>query len=804
LELKRRFVLSILIFAAVGSSACNQVINNPAPVLTSISPTTVQAGSPSFTLTLTGKQFVPNNSGAGSTVEFNGLPRATFFVNTNTLTSTILAADVQSPGEAAITVVTSQPGGGTTASVILSISPTTSPTPQISSISPAAVFAGSVGVGSQFTLVVNGAGFVPQSIVTANGSDLTPVSVSSTSLQVGIPGSDIAVSGVVNIAVVNPPPGGGSSNTVKLAVNNPVPTITALTPAAVGAGATTPPTLTVTGSSFAAASVILINGAPRQTTFANSTSVSTPLSAGDLAAGGAIQIQVQNPAPGGGTSNILPFFIDPSPTVGLPVLVDVGTDGSQANLGICGACAPGGVPDLTTAGPSTSSTGEFVAYASISTNLVVNDQNPGSNIFVRNTCLVTTGNTTTTCAPVNELASVAANNGPANGSSSEPSVSTDGTLVAFTSLASNLVTTVPIVPPGRQVFLNKPCTTSGTVCTTTTPLTQLISVSADGSEAGNHDSFNPAISPDGRYVAFVSLATNLVSGVAFDGVNPQVFLRDTCGTFPTSTTTTTGCTPTTFLVSTPNGTTPANGPSSNPSVANDALFVSFTSSATNLGQTADNPSGAPEVFERGTCVTGIGGCATFTNLISTPDGTTAADGASGESSITIDGRFVAFASTATILIPGVGPTQQIYVRDTCTGQTTTACTPSTTLVSTPNGTTPGNALSEHPSISLTTGQFIAFASFSSNLSGKAANGIENIFTRNTCTNFPTTGTATCSPSVSLVSVATGTSAAASNGDSLVPSISADGHVASFISLANDLVARDSNSIPDIFLGTTTF
>jgi len=789
---KPRFFLGLLVFAALVSSSCNQIINNPGPVLLSISPTTVQAGAPAFTLTLTGHKFVPNNGGAGSTVTFNGSPRTTFFINENTITATILAQDVQFPGEAAIEVVTAPPGGGKTLPQTLSISPTTSPQPHIDSISPTGVF-----VGTQPTLLIQGSGFVPQSIVDINSSSITPLSITAGTIQVTVPAADVIITGTVTVTVVNPPPGGGASNTAQLNVINPVPAITAVSPPSAAAGGAAP-ILAVTGSNFSPTSVILVSGSPRQTAFVSTTSVSTALAAGDVAAGGALQVQVQNPLPGGGTSNILPFFVNPSPKTGLPVLVDLGADGSQANLGICGACPAGGDPDLTTAGPSASSNGQFVAYASASTNLTTIAEGAGSNVLVRNTCLITTGSAGN-CTPVNELASVAANNGPANGQSFEPSLDGAGNLVAFTSFAQNLVTNVPIVTANRQVFLNQPCTLAAATCATTPPLTQLISVAAGGAEPGNADSFNPAISPDGRFVVFVSLATNLVSGVAFDGVNPQVFLRDTCSTF----TSVSGCTPATFLVSTADGVTPANAPSSNPSVANDALFVSFTSSATNLGATAPNPDGAPEVFERSTCVTVTTGCAAATKLISTPDGSTAADGASGESSITADGRFVAFASTATILIAGVGPTQQIYVRDTCTGQAGT-CTPSTTLVSTLNGATPGNALSERPSISRTTGQFIAFASLASNLSANAANGIENIYTRNTCTNFMSTSGSTCAPGLSLVSIPGGASPAPANGNSLAPSLSADGHVASFISFAGDLVASDTNGIPDMFLGATTF
>jgi hypothetical protein len=56
----------------------------------------------------------------------------------------------------------------------------------------------------------------------------------------------------------------------------------------------------------------------------------------------------------------------------------------------------------------------------------------------------------------------------------------------------------------------------------------------------------------------------------------------------------------------------------------------------------------------------------------------------------------------------------------------------------------------------------------------------------------------------LASISTGTGASPANGSSLVPSISADGHTVSFLSSASNLVARDTNGLEDIFLGTTTF
>ena len=200
-------------------------------------------------------------------------------------------------------------------------------------------------------------------------------------------------------------------------------------------------------------------------------------------------------------------------------------------------------------------------------------------------------------------------------------------------------------------------------------------------------------------------------------------------------------------------------------------------------------------------------------LGSTPDGTTPANGASSEPAASQDGRFIAFASTATNLGIVPGGFQQIYVRDTCTG-VTTGCSPATRLVSSPDTTlaptTPAKGLSEHPSVNgcdsavtttttCVTGQFIAFASVASNLSGNVASGVENIFVRNTCEGITTA----CIPGTVLVSQAMGAPPAA-DGNSVAPAISGDGHTIAFISFADDLVAHDTNGLEDIFLAATSF
>ena len=790
-------------------TSCQVQINYPAPGIRSLSPSTIEAGQPAFILTVNGSSFTP-----ASQVLWNGPngARSTLFVSTSQLTAQIFASDVQNSGTAQVSVFTPSPGGGTTQSLTFTITPAPSPVPQITSLSPSGVVTGS----GQFTLTVRGTNFVSQSIVTVNGASRQTGFANSTFLQATILASDVATGGALPIAVMNPQPGGGSSNVFSLSVTNPVPIIGSVTPAAIQAGSAGT-ALTVTGANFVSNSVVLINGAARTTAFATSGQVSISLTAADFAQGGINQVQVQNSAPGGGISNTAIFAVNPSDSAGLPVLVDLAPDGSQANAGVCGATCSGSLT-LATAGPSVSQTGQFVAFASSSTNLLARSTTGTSDIFLRDTCLSSTTAGSGSCAPKTTRVNVAADGSAADGPSSEPSLDSSAAHVAYTSAASNLTNylTVPMPAGKRQVYWQAPCIT-GTTCTAANAPV-LISIDPTGNP-GDGDSYSPVVSPDGRYVAFVSLATKLVSGVVADGVTPQVYIRDTCNIVPPATGTT--CTtPATYLVSTADGTTLGDGPSVHPTIAGSGLYVSFSSTATNLGATAPNPAAQQEVFVRSTCITAASGCTAATNLVSTPDGVTPADGASIEPSISSDGRFVAFASLATNLGVSSGGVQQIYVADTCAGvaaATPPTCTPFTApkLVSSPDATaspsTLANAPGENPSISscgttTTTstchaGQFIAFSSRATNL-GNVQNGTKNIFVRNTCEGLPST--TSCTPATALASQPPGASPPRANGDSIVPAISGDAKVVSFISAATNLVSIDTNALEDIFLAATSF
>jgi WD40-like Beta Propeller Repeat len=198
------------------------------------------------------------------------------------------------------------------------------------------------------------------------------------------------------------------------------------------------------------------------------------------------------------------------------------------------------------------------------------------------------------------------------------------------------------------------------------------------------------------------------------------------------------------------------------------------------------------------------------SLISSPDGVTPGNGSSYESSVTSDGNFFVYVSTATNLAQGVASTiPQIYMLDSCltpTTTTTTTCTRSMILISSPDmttsPTTPGNLLSEYPSVS-SDGQYVAFASEATNIAPNTTNGFENIFVRNTCLNFEVTTTGeTCEPTTVLRSVSS-TSTVEGNGDSSYPQISQDGHTVAFLSSANNLVST-TNNLTNIFLGATSF
>ena len=285
--------------------------SNPAPTITSLSPSSAVAGSGGFTLTVNGTNFV-----SGATVNFNGTARTTTFVSSTQVTAAILASDVATAGTAPVTVTNPTPGGGTSNSLTFTITGTSNPTPTLASLSPNSVVAGS----GAFTLTVNGTNFIRNSVVNFNGAARTTTYVSSTQLTAAILATDVATTGTAPVTVTNPTPGGGTSNSLTFTITaapNPVPTLTSLSPslATAGSGAFT---LTVNGTNFITTSVVNFNGNSRATTYVSATQLTAAILASDVASAGSAPVTVTNPSPGGGTSNSATFTINAAaPVAGL-------------------------------------------------------------------------------------------------------------------------------------------------------------------------------------------------------------------------------------------------------------------------------------------------------------------------------------------------------------------------------------------------------------------------------------------------------------------------------------------------------
>ncbi len=218
--------------------------------------------------------------------------------------------------------------------------PPSNPLPSVSSLSPDNTLVG----GADFTLTVNGSGFISSSVIRWNGSDRTTTFVSSVQLTATVPASDIAAAGTAQVTVFTPSPGGGTSNAATFAINNPLPDVSSLTPPSLLVGGADF-TLTVNGSSFIADSVVQWNGTDRTTTFVSATELQAAIPAADIAVAGTAQVTVVNPAPGGGTSSALTVTIL-NPVPGITFLSPASAEAGGTDLTLSvegGGFVPGSI-----------------------------------------------------------------------------------------------------------------------------------------------------------------------------------------------------------------------------------------------------------------------------------------------------------------------------------------------------------------------------------------------------------------------------------------------------------------------------
>ncbi|MHB1459428.1 MAG: TolB family protein, partial [Armatimonadota bacterium] len=377
-----------------------------------------------------------------------------------------------------------------------------------------------------------------------------------------------------------------------------------------------------------------------------------------------------------------------------------------------------------------SANGKYVAFVSDASNLVDGDTNGVADIFVRD---LTTGET--------ERVSVSSTSVEANGASSQPAISADGRYIAFSSYADNLVDTDTNLM--ADIFIRD--IEDGT--------TVMVSLSSTD-EQGDENSYSPSISADGNIVAFASSSTNLIDSDTNN--TSDVFVRNIFDA-------------TTDRVSVSASGIEANYDSHNPSINSDGTRVAFYSYADNL--VADDTNIAADVFVKDLISDAIVAASVSSDEV-------LGDGSSINPSISPDGEFVAFESIASNLTFGdINGLKDIFVRNLDSG--------TTFIVSISSGGTQGDAESLNPSIS-SNGKFITFWSTASNFVAGDTNSNFDVFVRD-FTNSIT----------ERISIATESTEA--NNGSGNPSISADGRFVSFTSYASNLIVSDTNDKADIFL-----
>src|ERR1035437_931951 len=261
----------------------------PSALLAAAGTASAPAGSNALALTVTGANFVGYPAqNAQSIVSLNGVALASVFVNSGTLTATVPANLLSSPGQC--TVQVTNPGGAVSNTVTFAVL-----APAISSLSSTSISAGSAA----FALTVAGANYLSGSQVSFNGAALTATFVNSTTLTTTVPANLLATPGAVNVQVVNP--GGSLSNVVTFTVTAAL-SLGSTSPTSVPVGSATF-TLTVTGASFVSGSQVSLNSTALATQFVSFNSLTATVPASLVSSTGQFNVQVVNP--GAAASNAL-------------------------------------------------------------------------------------------------------------------------------------------------------------------------------------------------------------------------------------------------------------------------------------------------------------------------------------------------------------------------------------------------------------------------------------------------------------------------------------------------------------------
>lgn len=388
--------------------------------------------------------------------------------------------------------------------------------------------------------------------------------------------------------------------------------------------------------------------------------------------------------------------------------------------------------DNTSRFPNISADGRYIAFYSLASNFVMSDTILSWDIFVvdRNTMTI-------------ELVSISSSGEQGNNSSVRPDISADGRFVVFPSLASNLV--FSDTNGAYDVFVHDRVTHE----------TMLVSRNTSGNQ-GNSASYQATISANGRFVAFASLASNLVADDSNNSADVFVHDRQTGMT---------------ERVSISSMGTQGFGDSETPYISSDGRFVTFQSTSSSLAPGGSGSGGNYHVYVRDRH-TGE------TVRASVNSAGELANDSSLSPVISDDGRYVGFGSYATNLFPGtVLVRPQNYVRDMETGITHLVSISPT-----------GEAGNDYSAIMKMTddGRFVAFGSRASNLVAGDTNGVGDIFVYDRLTHY-------------MLRVSMTPEGIESNGLSNGPALSNNGTTIVFYSEASNLVSGDTNNREDVFV-----
>ncbi len=331
LTLAGTFSVVVLTPGGVQSAAQNLTVVN-APILDSIDPTTILAGTGGLILEANGDGLA-----TGAVVKLNGVAAPTTVEGSLSALAQVAAARTASGGTLAVTVV--NPDGSSTGALTLTVVAA----PVMVTLSPASVTAGS----ASFVLTIQGQGFTSQMMVQWNGVALPTTFISDTEIEATVAAVQVVAVSNPAVTVSNPGPPVQSSNSLALHVVS-TPVISSIDPQAMTIG-NAAISLTVVGSGFVNGCKVRLNGTPVTTAFSSATQLSAQVSAAQLASVQAFTVTVLNPD--NSSSNGIAFNVVATPVIASLDPSQVSVGGSSFLLEVEGSAFPEGAQVLLNGAP---------------------------------------------------------------------------------------------------------------------------------------------------------------------------------------------------------------------------------------------------------------------------------------------------------------------------------------------------------------------------------------------------------------------------------------------------------------------